>query len=53
MDVGLINNFFAHDAYLKKFGWKDAKGKQHIPAKWQAAIGNGNNAGSIIGLLLK
>ncbi|WYZ45141.1 hypothetical protein EsH8_VIII_000457 [Colletotrichum jinshuiense] len=52
MDVGLINNFFAHDAYLKKFGWPDANGKQHISSSWQAAIGNGNNLGSIIGLLL-
>ncbi|KAK6063015.1 hypothetical protein SCUP234_13167 [Seiridium cupressi] len=34
MDVGLINNFFAHVAYLKKFGWPDANGKQQIPAIW-------------------
>ncbi|CAH0042285.1 unnamed protein product [Clonostachys rhizophaga] len=52
MDVGLINNFFAHKAYLDKFGWPDANGKQHISTSWQAAIGNGNNLGSIIGLLL-
>ncbi|KAH8895982.1 general substrate transporter [Thozetella sp. PMI_491] len=52
MDVGLINNFFAHDAYLKKFGWPDANGKLHIPTSWQSGIGNGNNLGSIIGLLL-
>jgi SP family general alpha glucoside:H+ symporter-like MFS transporter len=52
MDVGLINNFFAHEAYLNRFGWPDANGKQHIPTSWQAAIGNGNNLGSIIGLLL-
>lgn len=52
MDVGLINNFFAHPAYLKKFGWPDAKGVQHIPASWQSAIANGNNLGSIFGLLL-
>ncbi|GJC78594.1 maltose permease MAL31 [Colletotrichum liriopes] len=52
MDVGLINNFFAHDAYINKFGWPDANGKMHISASWQAAIGNGNNLGSIIGLLL-
>ncbi|KAE9572033.1 hypothetical protein CGMCC3_g11938 [Colletotrichum fructicola] len=52
MDVGLINNFFGQTAYLNKFGWPDANGKQHIPTSWQAAIGNGNNLGSIIGLLL-
>ncbi|KAL1846253.1 hypothetical protein Daus18300_014308 [Diaporthe australafricana] len=52
MDVGLINNFFGQKAYLNKFGWPDANGKQHIPSSWQAAIGNGNNLGSIIGLLL-
>ncbi|KAH6653148.1 general substrate transporter [Truncatella angustata] len=51
MDVGLINNFFAQDAYLKKFGWPDANGKQHVPTSWQSAISNGNNLGSIIGLL--
>ncbi|CAH0047385.1 unnamed protein product [Clonostachys solani] len=52
MDVGLINNFFAHKAYLARFGWPDANGKQHVSTSWQAAIGNGNNLGSIIGLLL-
>ncbi|KAK2022133.1 general substrate transporter [Colletotrichum zoysiae] len=52
MDVGLINNFFAQNAYLNKFGWPDANGDQHISASWQAAIGNGNNLGSIVGLLL-
>ncbi|KAI1876750.1 uncharacterized protein JN550_000822 [Neoarthrinium moseri] len=52
MDVGLINNFFAQDAYLAHFGWPDTNGKQHVPASWQSAISNGNNIGSIIGLLL-
>lgn len=52
MDVGLINNFFAHPAYLKKFGWPDKDGTQHISTKWQGAIGAGNNCGSILGLLL-
>ncbi|PNP76547.1 hypothetical protein FNYG_09966 [Fusarium nygamai] len=52
MDVGLINNFFAHPAYLARFGWPDANGKQHISTKWQGAIGAGNNCGSIIGLLI-
>ncbi|KAK7954092.1 alpha-glucosides permease MPH2/3 [Apiospora saccharicola] len=52
MDVGLVNNFFGHQAYLNRFGWPDANGKQHIPTSWQSAIGNGNNIGSIIGLML-
>lgn len=52
MDVGLINNFFAHPAYLRKFGWPDANGELHISATWQGVIGAGNNIGSIFGLLL-
>lgn len=52
MDVGLINNFFAHPAYLARFGWPDANGVQHISTAWQGAIGAGNNCGSLIGLLL-
>ena len=52
MDVGLINNFFAHPAYLKRFGWPDANGDLHISTTWQGAIGAGNNIGSIFGLLL-
>jgi hypothetical protein len=52
MDVGLVNNFFAHDAYLRRFGWPDKDGKQHIPTKWQGAIGAANQCGSIVGLLL-
>lgn len=54
MDVGLINNFFAHPAYLRRFGWPDPNkdNKLHISTQWQGAIGAGNNVGSIIGLLL-
>ena len=52
MDTGLINNFFAHPAYLERFGWPDAKGVQHISTSWQGGIGAGNNCGSIIGLLI-
>ncbi|KAI9155110.1 alpha-glucosides permease MPH2/3 [Paramyrothecium foliicola] len=52
MDVGLINNFFTHPAYLRKFGWPNEKGQLHISATWQGAIGAGNNIGSIFGLLL-
>lgn len=52
MDVGLINNFFGHPAYLERFGWPDAEGEMQISAKWQAAIGNGQSCGQIVGLLL-
>lgn len=53
MDVGLINNFFAHQAYRDKFGWYDeASGENQIPSNWQTGIGNANNCGSIIGLLI-
>ena len=52
MDTGMINNFFAHPAYLRKFGWLDKNGKQHISTAWQGGIGAANNCGSIIGLLL-
>jgi MFS transporter, SP family, general alpha glucoside:H+ symporter len=52
MDVGMINNFFGHDAYLRKFGEPDARGVYSVSASWQAAIGNGSNLGSIVGLLL-
>ncbi|KAI6778180.1 uncharacterized protein J7T54_002715 [Emericellopsis cladophorae] len=52
MDVGLINNFFAHPNYLQKFGWPNSDGKMHISTTWQSSIGAGNNVGSLIGLLL-
>ncbi|KAH6638481.1 general substrate transporter [Boeremia exigua] len=53
MDVGLINNFFAHPAYQKRFGNTiDAKGVKVVSTQWQTIIGAGNNVGSIIGLLL-
>ncbi|KAF5025867.1 hypothetical protein F66182_2049 [Fusarium sp. NRRL 66182] len=52
MDVGLINNFFAHPAYVKRFGWPNAAGELAISATWQSSIGAGNNVGSILGLLL-
>jgi SP family general alpha glucoside:H+ symporter-like MFS transporter len=53
MDVGLINNFFAHPAYRKRFGNDyNVKGELVISTRWQTIIGAGNNVGSIIGLLL-
>ncbi|KAF3035702.1 hypothetical protein E8E12_006784 [Didymella heteroderae] len=53
MDVGLINNFFAHPAYRRRFGNDyNVKGELVISTQWQTIIGAGNNVGSIIGLLV-
>lgn len=53
MDVGLINNFFAHPAYRRKFGNDyNVDGDLVVSTQWQTIIGAGNNVGSIIGLLL-
>jgi SP family general alpha glucoside:H+ symporter-like MFS transporter len=53
MDVGLINNFFAHPSYRQKFGNSyNVKGEKVVSTQWQTIIGAGNNVGSILGLLL-
>lgn len=53
MDVGLINNFFAHPAYRRRFGNDlNVKGELVVSTQWQTIIGAGNNIGSIIGLLI-
>lgn len=53
MDVGLINNFFAQAAFIKKFQTGiDEDGEPYISARWQGIVGAGNNCGSIIGLLI-
>ncbi|GAB7358937.1 hypothetical protein MBLNU230_g5013t1 [Neophaeotheca triangularis] len=53
MDVGLINNFFAHPAYIRRFQTGvDEEGEAYISGRWQSIIGAGNNVGSILGLLL-
>jgi SP family general alpha glucoside:H+ symporter-like MFS transporter len=53
MDVGLINNFFAHPAYRQRFGNDyNVKGELVISTRWQTIIGAGNNVGSIVGLLI-
>ena len=52
MDVGLINNFFAHPAYRRRFGNTfNVDGDLVVSTRWQTIIGAGNNVGSIIGLL--
>jgi SP family general alpha glucoside:H+ symporter-like MFS transporter len=53
MDVGLINNFFAHPAYRRRFGNDyNIDGELVVSTKWQTIIGAGNNVGSILGLLV-
>lgn len=53
MDVGLINNFFAHPAYRQRFGNSyNVDGDLVISTRWQSIIGAGNNVGSILGLLV-
>jgi SP family general alpha glucoside:H+ symporter-like MFS transporter len=53
MDVGLINNFFAHPAYRRRFGNDyNVKGELVVSTRWQTIIGAGNNVGSIVGLLI-
>lgn len=53
MDVGLINNFFAHPAYQRRFGnTYNADGDLVVSTQWQTIIGAGNNVGSILGLLV-
>ena len=53
MDVGLINNFFAHPAYRNKFANDiNADGERVVSTQWQTIIGAGNNVGSILGLLV-
>ncbi|EMD60269.1 hypothetical protein GGP41_009657 [Bipolaris sorokiniana] len=53
MDVGLINNFFAHPAYRRRFGNDyNVKGELVVSTQWQTIIGAGNNIGSIVGLLI-
>ncbi|KAL2202409.1 alpha-glucosides permease MPH2/3 [Sarocladium strictum] len=53
MDVGLINNFFAHPAYRARFANDiNIEGEAVVSTQWQTIIGAGNNVGSIIGLLI-
>ena len=53
MDVGLINNFFAHPSYRRRFGnVLNVKGELVVSTQWQTIIGAGNNIGSIVGLLI-
>jgi len=53
MDVGLINNFFAHPAYRRRFGnTYNVDGDLVVSTQWQTIIGAGNNVGSILGLLV-
>lgn len=51
-DHSFVSGFFAFPAFQKKYGVLTKNGSYQIPANLQAAIGNGVNAGEIVGLLL-
>lgn len=51
-DVCLLSNFYAFDAFNKKFGEMLPDGTYQVPARWQAGLSNGANVGEIIGLFL-
>ncbi|KAJ5122200.1 uncharacterized protein N7443_002301 [Penicillium atrosanguineum] len=51
-DHAFVSGFFAFPAFQKRYGELQSDGKYQVPATLQSAVGNGVNAGEIIGLLL-
>lgn len=51
-DHSFVSGFIAFPAFQRRYGVKEPSGDYQIPATLQAAIGNGVNAGEIVGLLL-
>ncbi|OOQ89439.1 MFS alpha-glucoside transporter [Penicillium brasilianum] len=51
-DHAFITGFFAFPAFQEHYGTLQKDGTYQVPATLQSAIGNGVNAGEIIGLLL-
>lgn len=51
-DHSFVSGFIAFPAFQKRYGVLQSDGKYQIPAELQSAIGNGVNAGEIVGLLL-
>ncbi|OCF30521.1 hypothetical protein I316_07849 [Kwoniella heveanensis BCC8398] len=51
-DVGIINSFWGHRAFLERFGSVAPNGTRYIPANWQAALNNAASIGQIIGLTI-
>ncbi|KAH6693690.1 hypothetical protein F5X68DRAFT_228099 [Plectosphaerella plurivora] len=52
MDLGMINNFFGHSAWLRRFGHPQSDGTYNVPSAWQGGLTGANQAGSVIGLLI-
>ncbi|KAJ5624054.1 Maltose permease MAL61 [Penicillium lagena] len=51
-DHAFVTGFIAFPAFQERYGVSLGNGKYEIPAELQSAIGNGVNAGEIVGLLL-
>jgi SP family general alpha glucoside:H+ symporter-like MFS transporter len=51
-DHSFVSGFIAFPAFQERYGTLQPNGKYQIPAELQSAIGNGVNAGEIVGLLL-
>ncbi|KAH8700999.1 putative MFS alpha-glucoside transporter [Talaromyces proteolyticus] len=51
-DICLVSNFFAFPAFNRKYGVQISDGSYQVPARWQAALGNGATVGEIIGLFI-
>ncbi|CAN6674928.1 maltose permease Mal61p [Trichomonascus vanleenenianus] len=51
-DHSFVSGFFAFPAFQERYGKLTPEGNYQIPANIQSAIGNGVNAGEIVGLLL-
>ncbi|KFY85679.1 hypothetical protein V500_08208 [Pseudogymnoascus sp. VKM F-4518 (FW-2643)] len=51
-DHAFISGFIAFPAFQERYGVRIKAGKYEIPAEIQSAIGNGTQAGEIIGLLV-
>ncbi|KAJ5218758.1 Maltose permease MAL61 [Penicillium cinerascens] len=52
LDHAFVSGFFAFPAFQKRYGELQSDGSYQVPANLQSAVGNGVNAGEIIGLLL-
>ncbi|KAL7419465.1 hypothetical protein Q5752_006303 [Cryptotrichosporon argae] len=50
-DVCLLSNFYAFDAFNRKYG-ELINGEWQVPARWQSGLSNGANVGEIIGLFI-
>ncbi|KAH8659971.1 general substrate transporter [Xylariales sp. PMI_506] len=51
-DHAFVTGFFSFPEFQKRYGVLESSGSYQIPAELQSGIGNGVNAGEIIGLLL-